>query len=253
MPAALTFQAAAISDTGLSRENNEDSVYSGRWLHAVADGMGGHAAGEVASAAVITALSAYDAETPPDRLLEILGRAVAEANAEVARQAAEDRARLGMGTTLAALLLSGDRAALVNIGDSRAFRLRDGHLRQITEDHVIGKLVSDAGDYAPVLARYLDGRPDRSPDLSTRDLRPGDRYLLCSDGLSPVVSARAIRDVLMSAPEPELAAAQLAALAEAEGGPDNASAIVIDVSDGAAAPGAVSPVILGAAAEAMAR
>ena len=96
-----------------------------------------------------------------------------------------------MGTTLTGMLWSGDTAALVHIGDSRAFRLRDGQLRQMTEDHVLGNLVSNAGPLAPVLSRYLDGRPDRSPDLGLRDLRAGDRYLICSDGLSPVVSTGA--------------------------------------------------------------
>ena len=103
---------------------------------------------------------------------------------------------MGIGTTLTAMLFSGGGAALAHIGNSRAFRLRDGRLRQITEDHTIGKLVWDASFLAPVLARHVDGRPDRSADLG---LRAGDRYLLCSDGLSPVVDDRAIRDVLTSA------------------------------------------------------
>ena len=183
MTASITLRAAAASEVGQVRQNNEDAAYSGRWLYAVADGMGGHAAGEVASAAVIESLRSHDAEVDPAALLETLGRAVTEANAEVARRAAEDPARRGMGTTLTAMLRSGDRVALVHIGDSRAFRLRDGQLRQITEDHVMGKLVSDVGGIlAPVLARYLDGQPERSPDLGLRELRPGDRYLLCSDG-----------------------------------------------------------------------
>src|SRR5260370_35808966 len=186
MTVAFALEAVAASETGLVRQNNEDAAYSGRRLFAVADGMGGHAAGEVASAAVIDALKVHDAEVTPAALLEVLSRAVAEANGEVARRAAEDPSRRGMGTTLTAMLWSGNRFGLAHIGDSRAFRLRDGELDQITEDHVMGKLVSNAGSLAPVLSRYLDGRPDRSPDLSVREARPGDRYLLCSDGLSPV-------------------------------------------------------------------
>ena len=231
MTVAFALVAAAASETGLVRRNNEDAAYSGRWLFAVADGMGGHAAGEVASAAVIETLRAHDAEVPPATLLEVLGRAVAEANGEVARRAAEDPARRGMGTTLTAMLWSGNRFALAHIGDSRAFRLRDGELEQITEDHVMGKLVSNAGSLAPVLSRYLDGRPDRSPDLSIREVRPGDRYLLCSDGLSPVVGTEAIRDVLVSAADPGEAVRQLVALAEDAGGPDNISVIVIDAGE----------------------
>jgi protein phosphatase len=159
MATALALVAAAASETGLVRQNNEDAVYSGRWLFAVADGMGGHAAGEIASAAVIESLRAHDQDVAADALLEVLGHAVTEGNEKIARRAAEDPARFGMGTTLTAMLWSGDTAVLAHIGDSRAFRLRDGQLRQITEDHVLGNLVSNAGPLAPVLSRYLDGRP----------------------------------------------------------------------------------------------
>jgi PPM family protein phosphatase len=254
MTASLTLQAAAASEAGFVRQNNEDAVYSGRWLFAVADGLGGHAAGELASAAVIGSVRFHDAEADPAVLLEVLGQAVTEANSAVARRVAEDIARLGMGTTLTAMLCSGDQAGLVHIGDSRAFRLRHGQLRQITEDHVMGKLVSNAGDLAPVLTRYLDGRPDRSPDLSRRELQPGDRYLLCSDGLSPVVTAGVIRDVLAAAPGAGEAVRQLVALAEEAGAPDNISVIVIDVREGADGVSPAGPAILGAAAaEALAR
>jgi len=237
--------AAATSVTGLIRRNNEDAAYCGRWLYAVADGMGGHAAGEVASAAVIESLCRHDANGGPTALLETLGQAVTEANSEVGRKAAEEPARRGMGTTLTAMLWSGNRFALAHIGDSRAFRLRNGELSQITEDHVMGKLVSNAGYLAPVLARYLDGRPDRSPDLSVRKARPGDRYMICSDGLSPVISAEAIQDVLASTAHPGEVVSQLVALAEAAGGPDNISVIVIDASETEAGP--AEPVTLGAA------
>lgn len=248
MTGLLTLRAAAASEVGSVRQNNEDAAYSGRWLYAVADGLGGHAAGEVASAAVIESLSVHDTEVAPAGLLEVLGRAVAEANHEVARRVFEDPSRLGMGTTLTALLCSGDQAGLVHIGDSRAFRLRDGQLRQITEDHVMGKLVSNAGALAPVLTRYLDGRPDRSPDLSRRELRPGDRYLLCSDGLSPVVTAAAIREVLAAAAGAGEAVHGLVALAGEAGAPDNISVIVIDVHEVGGEAVAAEPVTLGAAA-----
>jgi serine/threonine protein phosphatase PrpC len=248
MTAAFALVAAAASETGLVRHNNQDAAYSGRWLFAVADGMGGHAAGEVASAAVIESLRAHDADVGTGALLEVLGHAVTEANAAIAQRAADDPARFGMGTTLTAMLWSGDQAALVHIGDSRAFRLRDSHLRQITEDHVLGNLVSNAGALAPVLSRYLDGRPDRSPDLGLRELRAGDRYLICSDGLSPVVSAEAIGAVLASAADTADAVRQLVALAEQAGGPDNVSVIVIDVQEPGAGSGPAEPVTLGAAA-----
>jgi PPM family protein phosphatase len=253
MTAALALVAAAASETGLVRRNNEDAAYSGRFLFAVADGLGGHAAGEVASAAVIESLRAHDADVGSGALLEVLGHAVTEANAEVARQAAGDPARFGMGTTLTAMLWSGDTAALVHIGDSRAFRLRDGQLLQITEDHVLGNLVSNAGPLAPVLSRYLDGRPDRSPDLGLRDLRTGDRYLICSDGLSPVVSSEEISAVLAAAADPADAVRELIALADKAGAPDNISAIVIDVQDPGDSPHPAEPVTLGAAAAAVTR
>jgi PPM family protein phosphatase len=253
MTAAFALVAAAASETGLVRQNNEDAAYSGRRLFAVADGMGGHAAGEVASAAVIESLRAHDVDVGADALLEVLGHAVTEANAEVAWRAAEDPARFGMGTTLTAMLWSGDTAALVHIGDSRAFRLRDGQLRQITEDHVLGNLVSNAGPLAPVLSRYLDGRPDRSPDLGLRDLRTGDRYLICSDGLSPVVSTEAIGTILAAAADPADAVRQLVTLAEQAGAPDNVSVIVIDVQDPGVGSGPAEPVTLGAAAAAATR
>ena len=239
---------AAVSLTGLVRAGNEDSVYAGCRLLAVADGMGGHAAGEVASAAVIVSLRTQDREVAPGELLEVLGRAVGDANAEVARRAAEDASRFGMGSTLTALLWSGDSAAVVHIGDSRGFRLRDGKLRQITEDHILGKLVSNPGWMAPVLARYLDGRPERSPDLALRELQLGDRYLLCSDGLSPVVSDAAIRDVLVAAAGPREAVDGLVALAEEAGAPDNISVIVADVRDAIGGQEISEPVVLGAAA-----
>jgi hypothetical protein len=166
MSSAIGLTVAAFSDTGRVRKNNEDAAYVGLALYAVADGMGGHAAGEIASAAVIGSLRQHDNEVPPDELLGTLSQAVTNANADLASAAAEDPARRGMGTTLAAMLWSGNRFALANIGDSRAFRLRAGQLEQMTEDHVMDKLVSNAGGFAPVLSRYLDGRPDRSPLFS---------------------------------------------------------------------------------------
>jgi protein phosphatase len=116
---------------------------------------------------------------------------------------------------------------------------------------VLGNLVSNAGALAPVLSRYLDGRPDRSPDLGLRELRTGDRYLICSDGLSPVVSTKAIGAVLATAADPAEAARQLVALAEEAGGPDNVSVIVIEVRDPGRGSADVEPVTLGAAAAAV--
>lgn len=238
---ALVALAAAASGTRVARQ---DAAYAGRWLFAVAGGLGGHAAGEVASAAVIESLGSHDAEVAPGLMLTVLSRAVAEANREVARRAAGDLARPGMGATLTAMLFSGGWAALAHIGDSRAFMLRDGRLRQITEDHTIGSLAWDAGSLAPELARYLDGEPDRSADIGLQDLRAGDRYLLCTGRLSPVTDDRTVRDVLTSADGPACTVRQLAALAQDGGRADNVTLVVIDVraaGDGLAPAGPTTP------------
>jgi serine/threonine protein phosphatase PrpC len=191
MAEKLALASAVGSETGRVRQGNEDSALAGRWLFAVADGLGGHAAGEVASAAVIESLRCHDIESAMASLVETLSRAVADANAEVARRVSEDPARYGMGTTLTALLFSGDHAALAHIGDSRAFRLRDGHLRQITEDHTMGKLVCDAGLLAPVLSRYLDGRPSLAERPTRTISRTGRVTGICSRSASSLTGIRA--------------------------------------------------------------
>jgi serine/threonine protein phosphatase PrpC len=247
--AAVRF-AAGSSSTGLVRENNEDSAYVGRWLYAVADGLGGHVAGEIASATAIDSLRERDVQVAPEDLTEALGRAVGEANERLLREGEQEPALAGMGTTLTAMLWSGDCAAVAHIGDSRAYLLRDGRLVQISEDHSLGKLVAElAGSprLGPVLVRYLDGRPDRSPDLILRRGRPGDRYLLCSDGLSGVVDAESMRQVLLSARAADQAVDQLIALANQGGGPDNITVIVVDLREADAEP--AQPMLLGAAAD----
>jgi protein phosphatase len=245
MTALVALAAAAASGIGLARQ---DAAYAGRWLFAVAGGLGGHAAREVASAAVIESLRSHDAEVAPGMMLTVLSRAVAEANREVARRTIGDLAWQGMGATLTAMLVSGGRAALAHIGDSRAFRLRDGRLRQITEDHTIGNLVWDAGSLAPVLARYLDGEPGRSADIGLRELRAGDRYLLCTGGLSTVLDDRTVSNVLTSAGGPAGAVRQVAAVAQDGGGPDDVAVVVIEVRAADAGLEPAGPVTLGAAA-----
>jgi PPM family protein phosphatase len=231
MTAVIT--SAAGSDTGLIRSGNEDSAYAGRWLFAVADGMGGHAAGEVASTTVITAIARYDGPEPPERLVTILSTAVREANDAIRHRTEDDPATRGMGTTLTAMLWSGQTFALAHIGDSRAYRLRNGQLQQLTEDHSLGNLVARApSTLAPLISRYLDGRPDRSPDLTVREAMRGDRYLLCSDGLTSVVPHNAIHKALTSDDPPEQIVNRLIDLANSFGGPDNTTVILIDVDTG---------------------
>lgn len=242
---------AAASSTGLVRRRNEDSAYAGRWLCAVADGMGGHAAGDVASATVIEAIRPFDvAEVDPGQLTAILGAAVREANERLADRVRADPGLASMGSTLTAMLWSGSRVAVANVGDSRAYLLRNRVLRQITEDHVLANLVASpmpaqTGEY---LVRFLDARPGWSPDLTVRAARPGDRYLICSDGLSGVVGPEVIRDVLADTGDLDQAVGDLTRLAHDAGAPDNVTLIVTDVSGGAWQERREAPLVLGAAA-----
>jgi protein phosphatase len=236
----ISVEAASRTHIGLVRRRNEDSMYVGRSLFAVADGLGGHVAGDVASATAIEALPPYDRPVDPADLPATLGRAVRAANDALRQKIEADPRVAGMGTTLVALLCSGTAAVLANVGDSRAYLLRNGgpdggRTMQITEDHTYGHLVADAASVPNLperLSRWLDGRADgRSPDLTTWDLRPGDRFMLCSDGLSSYVDFESIDATLRSSGEPNEAADQLVTLAIDQGGPDNVTVIIIDVRD----------------------
>jgi len=251
----LTVRCVGGSNIGLVRNNNEDSAYAGRWLCAVADGLGGHVGGEVASATVIETLRSYDAQVAATDLAGTLARAVSEANDMLRRKVEADPKLRGMGTTLTAMLWSGSHAVLAHIGDSRAYLLREGRLSQITEDHTLGGLL-DTGvsvRLSSVLVRYLDGRRGQSPDIPLRELRPGDRYLLCSDGLSGVVTPETMREVLASAEPADKIVRQLIDRANDGGGPDNITVVVADVSEADGEQKApVEPTMLGAAADARA-
>ena len=232
---------ATRTDVGMLRDGNEDSAYAGRLLLAVADGMGGHAAGEVASAAVIEELRALDAEMPADRLVDALEQAVQRANQKVRALVQADPARQGMGSTLTALLWSGSHLAVVQVGDSRCYLLRGGDLYQITHDQTLVQLLLDQHKITPdqvathpmrsMLLQALDGRADFTPALQLRTARAGDRYLLCSDGLWGQVTAGEIHKVLTGKSEPDQAVAALVDAANASGGPDNITCIVADVVD----------------------
>jgi serine/threonine protein phosphatase PrpC len=234
----ISVEAAGRTHTGLVRRRNEDAMYVGRSLFAVADGLGGHPAGDRASAAAIEALPLYDHAVGPAGLPVTLGQAVRAAN-EALRQKIDVEPQLaGMGTTLVALLCSGSSAVLANVGDSRAYLLRNGGAGgggtvQITDDHTYDRLLADATDVPNLgerLSRWLDGRADgRSPDLTTWDLCPGDRFMLCSDGLSSFVPPDLIDTTLRSSTDPAEAADRLVALAIDHGGRDNVTVVVIDV------------------------
>ena len=250
---------AARSHTGLLRDGNEDSVYAGPRLLAVADGMGGHAAGEVASAVAIAALAPLDEDAPGADLLDALRSAALSANTHLRDMVEGDPALDGMGTTLTAILSAGSRLGLLHIGDSRCYLLRDGELSQITHDHTLVQTLIDEGRISEeeasthpqrsVITRVLDGRPGLELDLSVREVRPGDRYLLCSDGLTgPVASKDTLRDAL-ALPDVQEAVDRLVQLALRGGGPDNVTVIVAEALDTDHAP-ALPPVVAGAAAEA---
>jgi protein phosphatase len=230
----LTINAAARTHAGLVRRRNEDALYAGRSLFAVADGLGGHVAGDVASTTVIEALRRYDRQVAPDHLAPTLGQAIHDANGALLHKLEADPKLAGMGTTLVAMLWSDTHAALANVGDSRAYRLRGSQLTQITEDHTYANLVADAAcvpELPDRMARFLDGRTDgRSPDITIQSLHPGDRVLLCTDGLSGVVPSDQILDSMASSEEPDEVVNRLIAMATDRGGPDNITVIVIDVT-----------------------
>jgi protein phosphatase len=225
----------------------------------VADGMGGHAAGEVASAATITTIAPLDAEDPGPDLVSALADAVATANLRLQELIISDPAIEGMGTTLTALLWSDGYAALGHIGDSRAYLLRDGQFIQITHDHTLVQSLVDEGKiteddiathpHRSLLLRALDGRTIAEPDLTPLETYPGDRYLLCSDGLSGVVTEQTLHQTLASVRDPDKAALRLVELAIKGGGPDNITCIVADVIDDRSSrvPPTWQPVFAGAA------
>jgi serine/threonine protein phosphatase PrpC len=256
----LELRYAVRSDVGLLREGNEDSAYAGPRLLAVADGMGGHAAGEVASALTIVAMAELDTDQASGDMLQVLAMAVAMANARLQERIIANPAVEGMGTTLTALLWADGHAAVCHIGDSRGYLLREGELYQITHDHTLVQSLVDEGRISAddvsthpqrsLLLRALDGRSIAEPDLSIHESLPGDRYLLCSDGLSGVVSDETLRDTLSAFEDPETAVRQLIDLAIHGGGPDNITGIVADVVDSATTrlPITTTPVLAGAAA-----
>ena len=236
----LVLRYSARSDRGLVRQNNQDAVYAGPRLLALADGMGGHAAGEVASSLVISALAPLDDDDPGDDLLRELHAAAVEGNAAIHRHVLEAPDLEGMGTTLTAILFKGTRLGLVHIGDSRAYQLRDGMLTQITKDDTFvqslideGRITEEEAHTHPqrsLLLRAITGQ-DIEPSLTVREARPGDRYLLCSDGLSGVVSDETLANTLRTYADPRECADRLIDLALRGGGPDNITCIVADVVD----------------------
>jgi protein phosphatase len=228
------------SDVGLHRHNNQDSMYAGARLIAVADGVGGAAGGEVASAVTINALISLDSDPITDPAAALQAAAEA-ADASIRQTVARDSALGGMSTTLTAILATDDDLTLAHIGDSRAYLLRDGVLSQLTHDHTLVQSLIDEGSISEEEAlvhprrswimRALDGRGQPELDLTTLDPQPGDRYLVCSDGLSSYVSEADIAAGL-AGDDPQIAADRLTELALRAGGADNITCVVADPVDG---------------------
>lgn len=236
--AELSFEYAVRSDVGLSRANNEDAVFASPRLAAVADGVGGAAAGEVASRAVIDALVHLDKCRLRDRLDDALADAVACGNDRVGFIASCRPAMAGMSTTLTAVALGDDGYVIANVGDSRTYLLRDDELTLLTRDDSFVQLMIDSGELTvaealshprrSLVLEALDGDPERRPTLTRLEARVGDRVLLCSDGLTDFVEEGAIGATLRE-PAPARCAERLVELALAAGGRDNVSAVVADV------------------------
>jgi PPM family protein phosphatase len=235
---------AAATDVGRMRKNNEDSYLSSQPVAAVADGMGGHSAGEVASAIAIEELAALRNRGPWENetaATDDLKQAILRANRRIRETAATDRKLNGMGTTLVALLEDGDMVHVANVGDSRGYLLRQGELSQVTVDHSLVQELVDDGRLSPedaerhpqrsVITRALGIDREVEFDLFTYKLQVGDRLLLCSDGLSDVVEPAQIRKVLLRVPNAQRAAQELVTVANAHGGPDNITVIVVDAVD----------------------
>jgi protein phosphatase len=252
---SLTLRYAAGSDVGLRRDGNEDSAYAGPRVLAVADGVGGAVAGEVASSVAIAHLAELDDDAPGADLLAALRAKATAANAELRALVESNAALEGMSTTLTALLWDGGRLGLAHVGDSRGYLYRDGELHRITRDHTLVQSMVDEGRISEeeatvhpqrsLILRALDGRSEPDLDLTMREARQGDRYLLCSDGLSDVVSEATLRETLAQA-DPQQAIERLIDLALRGGGPDNITAVVGVVVDGPLPDPA--PVVVGAAA-----
>jgi PPM family protein phosphatase len=238
----LKLRSAAVTDRGLIRSGNQDSVHAGDWLVAVADGMGGMAAGDLASKIAIDAIAPLDVAIADDQLVSGLESAVETAGARIRAAIAEDPAREGMGTTLTALLFSatGATIAMVHVGDSRAYLLRGGALEQVTRDDTFVQMLVDEGVITAEQAASHPRRAVVTQALQGDNVNPayqvfapqtGDRWLLCSDGLSNVVRAESIAEVLATYADPQAGAQRLVDLAIRAGGPDNITVVIADIAE----------------------
>lgn len=267
--AMVSLRYSALSDVGPVRKNNQDSGYAGARLLVVADGIGGQAAGDLASSLVVQTMRRLDepldgsdgAHEPAPDVVQALAGAVHRANDRLAEVIEDDPSVEGMGTTLTALVVDGDRVGLAHVGDSRGYLLRDGALTRLTTDHTFvqqlideGRITEDEARTHPhrsLIMRALDGRHSVEPDLSVPDLHVGDRVLLCSDGLSSYVDEETIASTLADGTI-DLAATELVRLALVARTTDNVTCVVGEIVETGAATdddADAEPLLVGAAAE----
>ena len=251
------FETSARSAIGLVRQGNEDSAFASAQLIAVADGMGGHAAGEVASRIAVQVLqklaptlSAEDIDE--DSVEDLFMHSLHNIDAEIAAVTDEDVEKRGMGTTLTALLIRDTRIALLHVGDSRCYRLRGNTLEQLSNDHTVIQELLDQGAISEaeaaehpqrsMLTQALRGDGDVTPVLQMYEIKKGDRYLLCSDGLSGVLTDKEIKVGLKKSDKDE-AVKFLNDATYINGAPDNVTILIADISDKSTTPS----ILLGAA------
>ena len=245
----MKLRVGVATDVGRVRERNEDSYLAREPLFAVADGMGGHRGGNVASELAIETLGSF--RVPAQGAAAALVEDIKRANLRVMERGASDRDLRGMGTTVTALVTQDARAHIAHVGDSRAYLLRD-ELQQLTEDHTLvqrmvreGKLTPEEAGHHPqrsVLTRAVGVEDGLDVDELTLDVHSGDRILLCTDGLTSMVENDAIERILKDEPDPQSAAEQLVSLANEAGGEDNITVVVVDFEQGDGASGAADEV-----------
>lgn len=255
----LRFAGAGLTDVGRVRDNNEDSAFVGPYVAVVADGVGGAAAGEVASATAAYLASGAVLARTDESLSELLAGLAERIHVRLAEEVAADPAREGMATTLTMVATDGERVLLGHVGDSRAYLLREGELSRLSHDHTYVQMLVDTGrlpqegakehPYRNVVLRSLQGVEPDELDLIDLSGRPGDRLLLCSDGLSDLVEEEHIAQVLREEPDRDDAVTSLVAAALEAGGIDNVTCLVLDVVEGPLIVG--DGAVLGALAEAV--
>ena len=251
----LQLSYVAHSDIGLIRKNNQDSGYASPRLLIVADGMGGAAAGDLASAVTIDTIRKIDSPTTGEDMLEVLAGAIHQANDKIAELVDSDLSLEGMGTTVTGAIFDGSNLGLAHIGDSRAYLFRDGRLERLTHDHTWVQSLVDDGKiseaeaanhpHRSLLLKVLNGQPTNDPDLAIVSVMPGDRLMFCSDGVCGLIDDDVI-EAALQLPDLNDAAERLISESLHQGGIDNITVIVADVVE---SEGSDDVIVLGAASE----